>query len=907
MVETTENLAKSLSCNSFIEKNLSEWDLLYDEFQVHICPKIFKNYAVNGEIDLANLKKRGVKYTGCFDSKHPDGVFHNCQFIPIIVGTRLDIKLRGLAPELFGNLENSCSILNCGFFSYIPNIINNNVKTIHKFMGATRIYLYDGFSRGWMLEQNSKSDFIIVRNPQKRESNIEENPKLVKKLIKSHVGIQIEGQCWCEDVANCGCEKHDDEDEHETMIDFDHLYEWFRFIYRSEFDIDSLENKFIFTGASLIQTALYNFTKMNYCQKNARVIKTKITSGNLYYLISRISIIQTNMKDNIRYMIKSGDLNAKNTMFQNIDNTRTRQMFNHCKRLVGKNSKYLENGFPKNIGGLISLFYYGSVSSAGKNMNFTFHTRTTFVRQDEKLTILDIIKTQTTTTPSKIKLVFQSIPLNHYINFSEITLFIFFLKSKFQFISFKLHMNENTDVDDVQGGTAYHYLHIIHQSGLLQRPVCIDPEYKNNAELCVCGQITNKTLPFNENEVRMIYRLKNPFEKCHRHIWLTIDEIFIFEFLLHSKLKLSIFDCCCDDLLELGKFNKSIPISKLIVGSRTNRLSFIPIDLPKFFNDCEKNTELTNGYLVTKDPRVPYNIEANKISLFSIFYDFEGRNVEDGYCLGSHVNLPIILTSRNTFRLFTTRGTEVRFVPNGVLTQLPTGTIIEVCKIFTNKEIKISEKRFKVIMQKVKEEFCYTFYINFVSYHGVLIDEKSINVDFYRYKNVIVVILIYQTIYEGDRSYNLKLSNKYGQKGMARIVSMKNLVRENGKLVDLTINPISYFTRKACTQFFEMNKGGLERVYHNGVFIGYGGYCQYFLVNAFPSDNIHNSTTHNRMRMDKLTYHSMNINNTSTFSAILNNNSETNDRPNPEVLEIIGLTKCFNKILTLHQNYVNFN
>lgn len=842
-------LYESLAINNFVGKTLRMWDELYREFQISMCAKHLP-------VDLAEMKRNSKKYFGCMTLI--DGQ-HVCGIVPIIIGTRLDKEIRNVTDD-GGDCDDhyirnfSSAILNSGFFAYIPNYFTNNVRKLHQFKSrqytTNRLFLYDTNSYGHMLYV--KNGKLIMRMPNKTETelNAENYRETLAPLYGYSLGVPITADDMFSltdlyDMFDIGCDAAEPPQNH----------------------IDSLSNKQIINGPTLLQLALQQVKNV---PGRKDIMRKRILTGNLSFLISKkIVDFDSDIKKQNKYLARGSDAGADKelqsikSMYYTLNETLLEQNNNTLKRIMTKNSRFIGGKLPDDGNGFISIFFVGSVANARRTMVMTHHTRITYVTRKRVSqlygTVANLLRQLNEERDhdndydddDHYRLAFNNFVCanGRSYRYRDLYLLYLYLKTREQ----QIYMSVDR---------THRILYIYLQTGIIQRPVCINIDFVVGK--CPCGQFTRNFYQLVETDAQLMLKewLESlPGSKCVNHVWLSSEEIT----LLGSFARMPYYELMCSDAIYNLRHFELTPISKAISSNRTYRMSFKRVDSFGEVSEALANKELSRGFIAQPD--------TNLVSLFTFFHDYQGGNVADGYQLGDHVKLPIKIYTKHSIVLEKRSKKPISLEKILSLTYYKYHTELVICKIYSKEPIRaITEKKIKMqIIKNTKREFIYVLKQTMIHGQARLIDPSALHIAVSQYKKTITISVHNSS--KPNIRYPIKISNAYGQKGMCRVVDLSRLVRANGRPVDLTANPVSIVSRAAVGQIHEMQET-LEPVYDSltGRYLGNGGYCFYFISSIFLHDEVHGSVFSNAMRLDKLLYNAMIGNNLSVAAAILMKN-----------------------------------
>lgn len=809
-------------------KEIEAWERLYRKFSANYCN-------VNKFSTLKEMWKRGTKYMACANM----GSRHECMVIPIIIGSYIDKNIqkhfykdsRELEEE-YNNFLNiyQGTILNFGFFSYFPKYLKNNNNQILFFKSYNKIktktlYLYDKDTYGYMIYLNNITNKLTIKMPSKYEYEIKSNC-LLQPQFNTTIPLSFLTNLFEYRIGG-------------KLIDFniDNLFNFFSAIEQTG-DIDDINNKTVAYAPILLENLLNHIMNIEDSLK-IKSIRRAITSGNLFYMLIKKNTNQTltkTSKEVNRNIIKNGNCNiySEKYMYCNVDENNIDNSLNQIKRFLVGDSKYIKYTTTQNSTGIISPFYCANINNANKNLLLTHHTRITFVNVDFMYKIYKYCHEisccnclQEHGAGIRYKLVFNSVPISGKFTICDAKLVEFYVKLKM------LHGEISIDVNNG-------YILIFYQSGLLQFP--IQTVESNKPGICVCKNMICPTT--NDYFIDVLKPLNYLIEKykrlprleytCDNHIFINTKELEILTNNIKQRYNLRYFQIMCHDSIKVAKYVNFTMLPKIITavknyrGIYSNRVS------------TDTNKELTRG--VCKN---------TEISLFTVFYDYKGFNNEDGYVLNENVDLGIKLFIKNS--VIFSFDKKSNFYIDDIL-EIVDGidhSEIHICKIYSPQRLIFKEKR-TVIQLLSSSSNLYIYLVKIILVSNIIkkIDKKSLEIRYQTVKNNVTISMIYNTI--PNCMYNIKLSNSFGQKGMVKIKNLDDLTTDSGRPVELTANPLAIIKRSAFGQIKDMQD--VERVYHNGNYIGMGGVCKYFIVNTFPHENIHGGVLGSAMKLDKLAY-----------------------------------------------------
>lgn len=590
-----------------------------------------------------------------------------------------------------------------------------------------------------------------------------------------------------------------------------------------------MDNKFVITYAYLIKLW---YTQLRYRVEttgNLRVkdFRTIIRTGNMAFLISKTNQIQTKsqkqVSKNILDSMKGSPMMATcstSTIDLKISNGSgnnspigmqtlfekayfMKSPYNQVKRCSSQKKQRTSAMFiPKNHERILANTNIGNISSAGKRMNLVYSTHIVFCLDHECGTLwLSLIPLYDEC--GKWQIIFNSV-LTAFRSSLEFEQFYFKVKS----------LNPQCTVTQL----GEKFIHIRLQSGILLFPLVI-----NELELCTCGKMTLSKHPLVGSQ--SVY---NPAQGwCRRHILTNYSE------LKFQYIPYYFFENCDVYSLQFGYLNNT-ELSKLHVSVTATKRQFI---------------EYLHKFTPTTTHEQTQGCYDQELRLFAIFYDYENRNVEDGYIVGNHVNFNVHLTTKFTCELKKeSLNQKITFLADRQIWSIPgIGHKIYFGYILSAAPLKIEAKKFTIVeVCSNAPPYRYEIYLELM--HDTPFDD--IEIDFKRLdKSIILIVLIH---YTSNQKYNAKIVNCHGNKGMVDFADFSNLLRENGQKVDITMNPGSLVAKGSLGCISEQMETA-ERVFHNGVYVGIGGYVRFKLLNEFPWDNFQSSETGNPMRIDKNT------------------------------------------------------
>lgn len=852
-----EILMKVLELNKFRYKEIEAWEKLYSKFNCYCCDK-------NKVDTLTNLRKSGAKYVACVEYNNQ----HICQVVPIIIGSKLDIQIqRKLCKnitdyETYLNLKRNFegTLLNFGFFSYFPKYLMNNNKQVHLFKSynsstTTRLFLYNEKNYGHMLYlQNDK---LIIRMPSKEEFEIHPEFMQHKNFLKRQDNSIFYKLL---ELAVGG-----------PLINFnlDSFIELFKL--SNEFlDIDDINNKSVYNAPILLEQLILTLFETD--GSRAKSIKQAITSGHLFFIqCKKENNNNTNKekKDIARHVSKTGSHSIYNEkeMYCNVDECTIERSLNQIKRCNSINSKFISYNMPSNSTGIISLFYCANMNKVNKNLVLTHHTNITFIDHSQKYFIYKYLMVKACNedcTDAFYEIFFNSIPCGAKVCKKHIVLF---------FLTFKILL------PDLNMILRNKFILVQYQSGYLKYPIQIAPS--SETKICQCR---NLILEHNSIYIfKQLYELSLIIKKqlneefnfkstwCGNHIFINNEELKFLEIQLDETYEFKYFQIMCHDTLKIARYVNLMPLSKMITAVKNARGSY-STDI-----FLETNKELTRGYAKNAF-----------IELFTLFYDFQGLNVEDGYLLDKNVNLDIQLFVKNSV-IFSFKTKNHYFIEK--ILEIIAGNYneIHICKVYSETPLTFKFKRMKVHLISEVGVYIYLIILPLISNIISIIDPNSLNLTFQQIKKNITISLLYNT--KPDCKYNIKLSNSFGQKGMVTIADLSSLTTKSGQKVEITANPLAILKRSSFGQIKDMH--GSEKVYHNGQYVGVGAFCKYFVVNTFPHENIHGGVLGSPMKLDKLTYNAA-IGNNNPLVA-LQNETQYSLWPNQNLERVFSLFKLFGK------------
>lgn len=876
--------------NQFIKNNhckqiILEWDMLYEDLGVFMCKaKKCLGLSVN------ELQK--IKYFGCITLEEE----HICEIIPIIIGTKLDRKLRGLECNYtrFDDPLATCIILK-NSASFIPNFLTNNVKNAHVFKPSDktkhteRCFMYNCYSEGFMIFRSGEK--LVIRDPTGNQEEVGEEftHHFSQNVLQRNVGY--------DDTEICT----------QLILNSDAYISYFKNLADDPIEVDSITNKTVVTGPtflSMLVKQLYsrflelvNFKReeqqkingSDFCndldglfrnfedkkkellkkveddflkKKKALITKFKtiVGTGQFAFLVSKTSAVSVkSFKEQAKFRNRGNftiwhDQTCKDSVFSQGSEGRMEICANQLKRFNNRAqyaTSYLE--IPLHAERIISSICTGNISNIGKRMSMTPFAQYSFFRNIEIRTFTDLILNKYQNCfyeHGSRQLVINSLLFPIFItNFLE-----FFLYCKYLAPGVMVHFYEN-------------FINVKIQNGILFFPSVVFDE-----KCCCSSNVISKITLKKRYKFEYRHHL-GKLERCDSHMLFDpreVEDLKKMNFIQYEEppLKLEIFDYSA---IKECKFIESTPISKMTVTINGSRKKFKLIE----------NSEL----LPTPMSELTQGFQTQNLRLFTLFYDFKMNNVEDGFCVGEHVKLPIIYKMKHSFTIIKPKSERMKPIKIFFKPELHyiRGDLF-VGYLQSTGKLNFIPKRFSII------EFQEHVYQIWIKLHAA----EKIEWDCRRNSNK-YIFSIYITNKRGLSEF--KLFNSYGQKGIAHREVFENvLVRENGKPVDITTNSLSLLKRKAIGQLYEQLETP-EKVYHNGKYVGIGGYVDYFLTDDFPHDDIHGSHNNHPMRFDRLTKYSLLASGLSSTVFMMQNDKEDGNvlKMDRKFVEALESTKVLGK------------
>jgi hypothetical protein len=261
---------------------------------------------------------------------------------------------------------------------------------------------------------------------------------------------------------------------------------------------------------------------------------------------------------------------------------------------------------------------------------------------------------------------------------------------------------------------------------------------------------------------------------------------------------------------------------------------------------------------------VPSKNKQHKVfyNLFTLFGDYHGYNVEDGYIVNEKLdfdlsilyNYNLIITELDTITVtIPSQSSDLSVLEYSTVdyTQ-PISTHLHICTLTCSSEITFYQFT-KFQIYKVPDIANYHMYHIYIIRNDEMFSsmvkkklEPKITIKQYRFvQNNHKKLGLNLTIeFKCDKFYGLKLNNCYGQKGVIRPMNLSHLKYQDPdtlewKEPDVITNNCSFVSRAANGQLMEMREPpyGNIRVINTlcNTDIGLGGYCKFFIVENTPA------------------------------------------------------------------------
>lgn len=852
-------LVLSIMNNTFRKKEVEHWNRLYKRFNCSMCPSRKREF-------LVDLRANGSKYFACADYQGR----HMCAVVPIAIGSNLDIEIQSsiiagdherikqyqaILDFFFGTL------LNFGFYSHFPKYMINNNKQFHKYKHANqepmaRAFFYDVNNYGHMIYMDPDGE-LVLRLPTTEEYTI----------FDDHLLHRLSNEKISNGVLN---EVLENNKPKRAQIDFEAFKRMFT-LKDALPEIDDIASKIVLSAAILIEGLL---TAM-FCTedvKKIKAIKQAITSGNLFIQMCKKESnnnTRKSQKEVARFIgkNKTKSLYIERQMYVNIDETVRDCAFNQIKRSNSKHSKFIPYDVPTNSMCIISPYYCANMTKASKNLLLANGASITFVDSSKIDAIFNVVESFSTDSEDGMVIVINSVPTTLRVPHRRVLALYVRLKVEFG----EVKINQIGD-----------FFFIIWQSGLLQFPLQVQ-EYCGE-HICSCGTFIANNEPGEPSEsnikstippsipdgVKLVRKqIGDRAQSCSHHFLVDHNEIKMLERLLNYKNVYYYYQIMDHNSLEIARYVQNTPLFKTITAVKTARNRYATKEA-----EVTGNKELTKGICTDRF-----------IDLFTIFYDYKGGTVGDGYVLNRRLRIPFKHSVKQTLT-FSAAKDRVHIQRICTIAR----DTIRVCKIYSETALEFKQKRMHVQeYQKSNKCYIYIVLLPLNSSMNQLIDPSSICVGSHFVKRRINLYVTYNTFYSPKTQ--IKMSNSFGQKGMCSFRDLDHLTTESGRMVEVASNPPSILKRQAFGQIKDMTE--TERVYDNGVYIGIGGVCRFFLVDTFPHDEIYCGSMGSPMKYDQLTYiSSLGNNNARVDSELERPYDET---PSAHIQKILELTKMVGK------------
>ncbi len=341
---------------------------------------------------------------------------------------------------------------------------------------------------------------------------------------------------------------------------------------------------------------------------------------------------------------------------------------------------------------------------------------------------------------------------------------------------------------------------------------------------------------------------------------------------------------------QLDYFTFDTPASK-----RTVSVNAFKSALPH--SEYLKYGKLLNRHyqIFTSATELSYDGKKTFYKLFTVFGDFHGYNVEDGYVVNEKLdfNLNILLNynllmneSNNpisivipsdhevsilewgtnpssskthlTTSYFDTSKTKItgvkgNSIPSNALQQFPITTHIHMCTVSCESEIDFFQYSKLHIYQVSNEKKHYIYHIYIICTDEMFNryigegNKPQIQIRHFRFEvgGIKKLGLHASLVFKAKNFYGLKLNNCYGQKGVMRPMNLSHLKYQNPitkewQEPDVITNNCTFVSRAANGQLKEMSQqnpfGNIS--VHNTLDpkdVGLGGFCNFLIIENNPS------------------------------------------------------------------------